>query len=131
MSSKTRPNQEKMKVITNLFKNEPGLGAAGGWECCLWETKLTLPDSKNKMVTADHKVWYLKHTVTGHVITSQHKAWNDTVRMAMWIELILEPLFLEEGKLLLWMDNCKLHKVPIIEELFDRLGVNVAFYHQI
>jgi len=38
-----------------------------------------------------HSVNYLIHTRTGNVITSQYKAWNDTVRMAMLIDLILKP----------------------------------------
>ena len=44
-----------------------------------------------------HKVKYLIHTgtdtipATGNVITTQFKARNDTVRMAMLIDLILKP----------------------------------------
>ena len=37
-----------------------------------------------------HKVIYLIHDVTGDVITSQCKAWNDTVHLAMLIDLILK-----------------------------------------
>jgi hypothetical protein len=42
-----------------------------------------------KGTTADHKCWYLRHKTTHHIITSQYKAWNDTVRMMMWIELLI------------------------------------------
>jgi hypothetical protein len=34
----------------------------------------------------------IKHRHSGCIITSQFKAWNDTVRMAMYIDLILKPL---------------------------------------
>ena len=37
------------------------------------------------------KVNYLRHNTKGHIITSQAKAWNDTIRMVMWLELIVMP----------------------------------------
>ena len=36
-------------------------------------------------------------SVKGHVICSQHKAWNDTIRMAMYIEQIMKPLHDKNG----------------------------------
>ena len=62
-----------------------------------------------------HKVRYLKHRESGCIITSQFKAWNDTVRMAMYIDLILKPLAEKQGgKFFLWMDNVSSHKVDLL-----------------
>ena len=36
-----------------------------------------------------HKVKYLKHKINEHIITSQYKAWNDTIRQMMWLELVM------------------------------------------
>lgn len=79
-NSKDRPDQSSMKVIQNLFKR-PDFGATNGWKLCLWEKALQIADKLE-----DHKCWYMIHETTGHVITSQHKAWNDQVRMIMWLE---------------------------------------------
>jgi len=63
-----------------------------------------------------HKVKYLVHTgtetipATGNVITSQLKAWNDTVHMAMLIDLILKRGSEKRGGVFLWMDNSGVHK---------------------
>jgi hypothetical protein len=79
-------------------------------------------------VTAMHKVNYMKHIVSGDIITTQHKAWNDTVRMAMYIDLILKPAAtVRGGKLFLWMDNCSAHKVETLEPLFLEAGVETAY----
>ena len=41
-----------------------------------------------------------------HIITSQVRAWNDTVRMAMLIDLILQPWAERKNlPLYLWMDK--------------------------
>jgi hypothetical protein len=74
-SSEAKPDQTKRKVITELFKKE-GFRAEKGWVKDIWEKILTI-----KGVTALHRCTYTRHTVTGHVITSQCKAGNDTTRM--------------------------------------------------
>ena len=79
------------------------------------------------MVTAEHKVKYLRHAESGHIVTSQHKAWNDTVRMCLWVDLILKPAKdNREGKILLWMDNCSCHVTDIIEQRMQDAGIEVA-----
>jgi hypothetical protein len=65
---------------------------------------------------------------TGHVITSQVKAWNDTIRMAMLIDLILEPHSRKVGKLFLWMDNCGPHKTPCLNQLYAEANTNVGLF---
>ena len=62
-------------------------------------------DEKGIEVPTKHRNYYLKH-INGHVITSKYKAWNDTVRMMMWLELILGPIKARHQKSLLWSDNC-------------------------
>jgi hypothetical protein len=119
-SSEVSPDQTKMTVIRSLFKRE-GFSTADGWELKTWERELTI-ETKGKSnavvtVTAIHKVLYIKHLETGTIITSQHKAWNDKVRMAMCIDLILKPeAIVRGGKLFLWQDNCRVHKVTCLDD---------------
>ena len=89
VSSKESADQTDMRVLDNLTRDV--LTAAKGWTMCKWRDTLTLPNNDNQMVTAEHKVKYLRHIESGHTVTSQHKAWNDTVRMCMWVDLILKP----------------------------------------
>jgi len=89
-----------MTVIKMLFKKD-GFTAADGWELKEWQRDLTIEKKvKNVLVpfTALHKVTYIIHRDTGTIITSQHKAWNDKVRMAMCIDLILKPEALKRGR---------------------------------
>ena len=80
VSSAIKPDQTGMKVIRELHSNtSKGFSAQDGCELFKWGKEITIKD-----VTALHKYWYLIHTVTGHVITSQYKALNDHVRMLMW-----------------------------------------------
>ena len=88
-----------MKVITELFKKE-GFRAEDGWVKDTWAKLLTI-----KGVTASHRCTYIRHTVTGHVITSQCKAWNDTTRMVMYFELVMRPIEVQKSKLMIWCDN--------------------------
>jgi hypothetical protein len=76
-----------------------------------------------------HKVRYLKHRHSGCIITSQFKAWNDTVRMAMYIDLILKPLAENQGgKFYLWMDNVSSHKVELLDAIFKEANVKVGYF---
>ena len=123
VSSENKPDQSTMKVIKNLYERNARFGNANGWELLLWSKTMTI-----KSITADHKCWYLRHRTTHHIITSQYKAWNDTVRMMMWIELIINPMKERDvdKKLLLWFDNCGCHKTAAIEHIMSELGINVA-----
>jgi hypothetical protein len=73
-------------------------------------------------------VWYINQDETGHVITFQCKAWMDTVRMAMMIDLIWKPINLFDGSMLGWIDNCGSHKTAAIEELLAELAIYVALF---
>jgi len=75
-----------MTVITQLHKRDNGFGASDGWTLHVWQRELTIDGE-----TVLHRVNYIIQAGTGHVLTSQYKAWNDTVRMAMIIDLVWVP----------------------------------------
>ena len=65
-----------------------------------------------------YKVPYLIHPVSLTVITVQHKAWMDTVRLAMWFDLQLGPYYeAKKGKCALVWDNCGPHNVEAIKDI--------------
>lgn len=101
-SSEVKPDQTGMLVIPNLHK-KPGFRVEDRWALRLWEKTSTING-----VTAHHKVRYLIHLDSCHLITSQFKAWNDTVRMILWFEIVMLPLKNkhQKQKMLLWCDNC-------------------------
>ena len=121
VSSLDRPDQSGMKVIKTLYNKNDGFGVSDGWKLVLWEKELTIGD-----VTAIHKCYYIINDETGAVITSQFKAWNDTVRMIMWLETIVAPLKERLGKLLIWFDNCGCHKTALVDSVIKSLQVHVA-----
>lgn len=121
VSSLERPDQSRMTVIVNLHKKNDGFGSRDGWHLILWQKNMTING-----VTADHSCYYIINKETGAVITSQHKAWNDTVRMIMWLEIIIKPLKEKLGKLLIWFDNCGCHKTDLVEDVINNLQIQVA-----
>lgn len=121
-SSEKSPDQTKMTVINKLHKVE-GFTEQDGWTKHTWSKKLTMKGKEE-----EHKVTYIIHNVTKHVITSQVKAWNDTVRMIMWYELVVNPIQVELGRnVLLWCDNCGSHKTTSVQKVITEIGVDVAF----
>ena len=121
ISSLERPDQSRMTVVRDLYKKDEGFGEKDGWKLILWEKKLTIGG-----ITADHKCYYIINKDTGEVITSQYKAWNDTVRMIMWLETIIKPLKEKLGKLLIWFDNCGCHKTALVDDVINSLQIHVA-----
>ena len=122
VSSEKKPDQSSMTVIKRMYKNSSlKLDSENGWELLLWEKEMTI-----KNVTAMHKCWYLRHTVTHHIITSQYQAWNDSVRMMMWVELVMKPIKIRDEKVLLWFDNCGCHKTYVISNALSELDIHVA-----
>ena len=83
-----------MRVIRDLYKKDDGYGVGDGWDLILWSRELTV-----KGVTDMHKCYYIINKYTRHVITSQYKPWNDSIRMIMWLEIVLKPLKIRLGKL--------------------------------
>lgn len=128
VSSDARPDQRSMRVIPNL-NNKPRFTEADGWKLKTWSRELTIKNKKQEDITATHYIYYLQHDTTGHVITSQHKAWNDTVRMAMFADVVMNSDYVdktESGRRLLWMDNCGSHKTDAIVKLFHELDIDMA-----
>jgi DDE superfamily endonuclease len=121
VSSELKPDQSKMKVITELHKKD-GFTERDGWIINKWGKRLTI-----KGVTADHKCIYIRHQVSAIVITSQCKAWNDTVMMIMWYELVMRPIKNDLGKMLLWQDNCGSHHTASVSDVIHETGIDVAF----
>ena len=121
VSSADRPDQSGMRVIKDLHKKDDGYGISDGWELILWCRSLTM-----RGVTDMHKCYYIINKYTGHVITSQYKAWNDTVRMIMWLDTIVKPLKEKLGKLMIWFDNCGCHKTTLVDDIIAELGIQIA-----
>ena len=117
ISSDVRPYQTRMRVIHELFKKE-GYRNSDGWSIEIWEKDLTI-----KNATAIHNCTYIIHELSGNVITSQCKAWNDTVRMVMWYELVMHPIRIKLGQVLLWCDNCGSHRTSSVRDA----DIDVAF----
>lgn len=121
IGSEARPDQTGMRVISDMHKKNDGFGEKHGWNLVLWQKELCF-----KSITAMHKCYYIINRNTGEVITSQYKAWNDSIRMIMWLEIVVTPLKERLGKLMIWFDNCGCHKTDIVDIAIDRLGVQVA-----
>ena len=121
VSSEKSPDQTRMTVISKLHKVE-GFTELDGWKKKCWEKSLTI-----KGKTDIHKIIYIIHENTHHVITSQVKAWNDTARMVMWYEVLIKPIKERLGKMLLWCDNCGSHKTSSVRDVMEEIGIDVAF----
>ncbi len=128
--SDTNPDQTTMRVIPSLHRQQ-GFTEADGWTKQTWEREMSIKKGKRgheTILTTLHKVDYLINYNTREIITSQVKGWNDTIRMAMLIDLILKPqAILRGGQLLVWMDNCSSHHVESLASIFAEANVEVAF----
>ena len=110
-----------MRVLDNLHK-KAGFRIEENWKLEVWEKDIEVNNVKKT-----HKCKYLINTVTRHVITSQHKAWNDQVRMLMWFDLIILPIKNEKKKLFLWVDNCGSHKTDLVRKYVTENEIDVAY----
>ena len=88
-----KTNQASKK---NLYKDDEGFGQSNGWMFALWQKELMFEG-----VTSMNLCRYVKHRIMRHMITSQHKAWNDMVRMLINVDLISKDIKAKDGKLLL------------------------------
>ena len=121
VSSEDRPDQSSMRVIQDLHKKNKGFVDSDGYKLIKWTKELRI-----KGVTDIHSCSYIINKDTGHVITSQYKAWNDTVRVVMWLETVVQPLKEKNGKLMIWFDNCGCHKTAAVDKVISELGVQIA-----
>ena len=121
VSSEKKPDQTRMTVVRDLHK-KAGFTVADGWILKEWNKDLEINGN-----TDLRKVLYLIHERTGHVITSQVKAWNDTVRMILWFEVVIKPIKEKLGRMLIWCDNCGSHKTASVMQVIREIGVDVVF----
>ena len=96
VSSEDKPDQSGMRVIRDLHSKNKGFGKDDGYDLIKWTKDLTIKGVKNT-----HACYYIINNVTGNVITSQYKAWNDSIRMIMWLDTIVKPLKEKLGKLMI------------------------------
>jgi hypothetical protein len=103
-------------VISTLHKKE-GFRQADGWTLKTWDRELVLK-VKGEDKTLHYYRPYIVHT-DGTVITTQHKAWMDSVGMCMWADLVIGPAAKSSGrkKLIVW-DSCGPHTVPAVKAVF-------------
>jgi hypothetical protein len=87
--------------------------------------------TKGRKVEIKHMVKYLKHKTSGHIIASQYKAWNDTIRQMMWLDLVMGPIQKKAestgDKVFIIQDNCGLHKTDLVEQQYVDLHMLPAF----
>ena len=121
VSSERRPDQTRMTVVRDSNK-KAGFTVEDEWKLRQWSRELTI-----NVITATHKILYIIHEETGHVITSQMKAWNDTIRMILWFEFLIQPIKEKIGKMILWCDNCGSHKTTYVMDIIREIGVDVVF----
>ena len=116
-------NLTSTRVLKTLHA-DAGFTAQDGWSLLTWTKDLTLTEKKN-LVTRTYTVPYLKHT-NGNIITIQHKAWMDTVRVCMWIDLQLGPYYeTKRGFAGLVWDNCGPHGVAAVKDLAKEWGITL------
>ena len=111
----------KTRVLTALH-TLPGFTATDGWSLKVWVKTLSL---KVKKVDKDFefKIPYLIHTDLS-IITIQHRAWMDTCRVCMWVELQLGPFYEKKrGRCALIWDNCGPHGVAATKAICNENGV--------
>jgi hypothetical protein len=119
------------RVLHDLWQNEQfnpikpvhGNPAHREWVEGVWTKQLQLGDAGLRT----YKRPYLYNGATNEVITVQHKAWNDSVGTALWVDLVLGPAAQRlGGPLFLIWDNCGPHTVPALAEIFAQHGILVA-----
>ena len=76
-------------ILTTLLQTT--LTAADGWVPGVWRARLLLPQKGGPPVLTDCVFPYLRNINTGAIVTLQKKAWMDTARMCMYVDLVLGP----------------------------------------
>ncbi len=111
-------------TVIQAFHKQAGYTAADGWTLNMWERELARK-IKGVETTVRYFRPYLVH-VDGTVITTQHKAWMDSVGMCMWVDLVMGPWTKASGrkKILVW-DSCGPHKVAAVKAVFDEWDIAI------
>lgn len=109
------------RVLQNLHLLQ-GLTTQDGWALKLWSRELKLKE-KNRFVTRQYVCPYLAHA-NGSLITIQQKAWMDSIRVCMWLDLQLGPHYrTKRGRVALVWDNCGPHGVEAVSEIASEWGI--------
>ena len=127
-SSAAAPDQRRMLLVVKQLHTRAGFRVEDGWDYGEWTRELTIKNKRGQLVTETHWKSYIKHRVTGHVIISQVKAWNDTVTSCAHNDLIIKPERMKLGKLHLWMDRCGPHTTDAVSGIFDEIDVKTSHY---
>ena len=120
------PDLRNTRVLQNL-QQQRGFTESDGWKLMQWQRELALK-VKKAMVTRVYLVTrpYLIHEATGHVITIQHRAWMDSVGVAILFDLVIGPHYKKKrGKALLVWDNCGPHKVDAVKAVATEWGIEL------
>ena len=106
------------------MEDDSGFEASNGWTLKVWSRELNVKAKKapHEIKKIMYKCRYLQHT-DGHILTSQHKAYNDFIRQSMYIELICEPIKRLDEKMFIWGDNCAIHKHQAVIDSFKLYGI--------
>ena len=118
-----------MRVISDLHRKNLGYGEIDGWNIGIWEGECAF-DRRYPNQISTHKVWYLKHEATKHIITSQFKAYMDTIRMLMYIELVVAEYMRDAGltELFLWMANYAAHNTVAVQRMLSKYNILTPFF---
>ena len=120
--SSAKADLSKTRVLNSLSL-VPGFTAADGWTLKTWVKTLSITV---KRVDKDVKftIPYLVHDKTLAIVTIQHKAWMDTARVCMWMELQLGPLYeRKRGRVALIWDNCGPHGTSAATNMAAENGI--------
>lgn len=152
-SSMGTPDQSSMTVLRKCqeYLSEHHGSDSDKWEKKVYITKLKKPQCKGKKkrmavemsddstpVNEDsddtymYKINYLRHKEKGHVICSQPKAYNDTLRQSLFIDVILRHMQRKdpENRLFVWADGLGTHKTEEVNSKYVSNVLNDYSYIQ-
>ena len=110
------------RVLQNLHAL-PGFTSSDGWTIHVWRANVKLK-IKKELVDVAVIIPYLLHT-DDHIITLQSRAWMDTVRLCMWLDLQLGPFYAKRrGRCANVWDNCGPHGTQAVQEYAEKWGIN-------
>ena len=125
-SSIEKPDQTTMRVLDKLHEQE-GFKTEEGWDLKVWNRVMVI-ERRGIIKTQNQVVKYLIHNKSGNVVTSQHKAWNDQIRYALWLDVIVKPIRDRLGKMMIWVDNAGPHKTAAVEAILKELDIDCVCY---
>ena len=109
------------RVLT-LLHSVDGFKTSDGWSLHTWCATIKL-NVKKQLVETPVAIPYLLHE-DGHVVTIQNRAWMDTIRLCMWIDVQLGPYFAKKrGRCANVWDNCGPHSTVAVQEYAENWGV--------